>query len=1427
MIKRIISLILSAALLLSCLPTVIFAAKETDFIINESYENYPTNDLISTPVSNIGIDSRVIEMPDGNKVYYSKSESGSLKFTANVDRTYPQMVFSFDIMIDGARVTGEALSLKNGSSEFKMFSFGTNGEINLENGLHVSGYPNGLWKKYTVAVDFDRKCYDLYIDGRLQSSDIKFYTTRTVPVPKEIVFNFNCENESETTEVYFDNFTVYNGSEPLNDKVIPKKARNNEVVEFTPGVAEEVVYDTVFVDSNSKQGIGALSLVPLEDIAEWAPMEEGGTPYIHFVKTSKTGNYAELKPEMYEGLNKFVYQTDIYPVANPTGGIIICRFSDGDGKSSNLLYLTGSNVCVDTTAIAPIEFNKWTTVAAAVDLVKGECSVYINGELQKSKIPLPNSKPTKVAKFRMGFTSGSASYSEVYFNKIKVYDGLKLRTFEDNLDTSVLDDDFQIREQMKKTTNETAETAINMLEKDIVFMTSNSKLFAEGVKSDYSAYGKASYLSDDGKVMVDSEVFNKLLGTKLSGSADGFVDAAKEAKALNKYVYEDKRGFILISDKNRGYVNSLLDAANQEDIDLIYRYMHYDRPSGDDLYNAIVSSGNYQSHPRLYIKKDELPELRNRVNTNPQMKSALISLINRSDSYFDKEPTERVVTQGIRIFGSCVEVKTRLYDLCTTYLITQDKKYAERAWIELENCLNWVDFYLQNFLSSGELIPGVAFAYDTLYDYMTDEQKEFSRRKLEELYIDYSVGVYTGTSAYKALEYRQTQSNWGAVCGTAMFTIAAVLMDEEGPDSLFTEKCKYLASNALQSLEHIHTGVGPEGSRNEGLGYAEYVLEHTGWSFKTLMNTFNDDFEFFSAPGIRKYPDYMLYMQTQNGGFNCGGQGPTNPNKFCPEVFAFADLYNDMNRGALYYDFYHTLGMNDNIARYLLFCEPEKYANVDYSAVPLDKTYDSTGISLIKGSWEDDNALYLGIVGGEITEYGSAYHEKGSFVLDMIGERWSVDIGRYNSDKGYHETVVRTDLHSALVIDNDENRGQEFGKRAPVIKWESKPTEAMVVYDMTQMYGDKTNNYIRGFKVSDNRNSLTVQDELDLNGKRSLEWNFVTKADVKIDADSKGATLTQNGKKVRIDISCSAPDWKLEYTDLEPFIGWEDDTIKKFLNDTGKLRLVCEASGKVTISAKITPEIVGETFAPHTVTPIDSWVLSDKAMPAPAVLDGIYFDGVLMEGFTKSAREYKIEVPYGTKVPYITATAENGTVEIKQISNFTESPVIKLTMPDGRISEYSITFIVTERVSDNILGTKPQHGIPDGNKLIEVNSIYASPEPKQEYAAKYAIDDDMTTYWSIADKGAYMEIDLGAVYDLSGVALAFGSGGKRIYRYEILVSEDKMDYKRVYNGESVGGTLDYEFLPLGVKARYIRYVGNQHRTGAMNTVTQFRPTIAN
>ena len=288
--------------------------------------------------------------------------------------------------------------------------------------------------------------------------------------------------------------------------------------------------------------------------------------------------------------------------------------------------------------------------------------------------------------------------------------------------------------------------------------------------------------------------------------------------------------------------------------------------------------------------------------------------------------------------------------------------------------------------------------------------------------------------------------------------------------------------------------------------------------------------------------------------------------------------------------------------QYLLFYDSDLSKKADKLILPADKYYDSIGTGIIRESWTNADGLYTAVSGGI-----SGHYDKGSFIFESIGERWSIDLGRNGSST--MPFVNRTDVHSALVINpSAEHKGQNIDVFAGITKIESKPGGSQIIYDLSQTYGEWVSEYYRGFLVSDNRNTLTVRDELTLTKESELQWQLMTRADIEISSDGKSATLTQNGKKLDITAYCSEEDWHFEATsDAAPTGGWIDGDVStkvgneefsteqqiEFANGAKKLLLKATGSGEVAISVKLAPQIYAESFETAKNIPMSMWTIPD------------------------------------------------------------------------------------------------------------------------------------------------------------------------------------------------------------------------------------------
>lgn len=992
-----------------------------------------------------------------------------------------------------------------------------------------------------------------------------------------------------------------------------------------------------FLNSHGRLGVYP-ELVPKEGVARWASLEGETNERIHLHRVHSDVNYAN-GGDVYFNLNlqnkvdvkNYVFEIDVYPVSVSRYSLYTLLNIMSDNGSTPLVMVNGNKLVssaddnAESYAILPEK--EWSTVSVVANVTddgKLEYDLYFNREivkqgLTKNRVIMPN-------KLRIGINAGRHE-AEIYLDNIRLYEGTEITKSLPQLVSY----------------SETNEEAQNIIGNSSVFMTKSDTVYMDGKKMSYSALGYKRFMLNNVFYVSTNAAIKALNCAEIDLESiiitkDGleYVPVISACELMRKYCYSDDRGWILISDSSISLSNSIVSREVNEKSDIIDRFMQFERPSGDEVYNLMVSN-SYQKHPRLFITSDEITQLKSDIQTNAFKRKGADAVLTMADTLLSVGPVEYRLQDGLRLFDACLDVRDRLVTLTTAFIVTDDiskkRVYADRIWDEVENACNWKDWNVEkHYLDSGKIGPGIALAYDVCYNYFTKEQKAFIRKSLCEKYLYYAQNSYAGLTDSHSIGKNTT--NWGAVCNGSVLLICLATMDEEDAASEYTNLTKFLVQEALRGLEYSIVSTYPHGAWDEGVGYFRYVLEYLSWSANALRNTCGNDFGIMSYPGVSDMPFYAMYIQTaKNGTFNFGdGATMTIFNQTCPEVFLMARLLSDSEMNDMWYNFkfklldtslYTTYGVRD-----FLFYTPGSTADNSYTDFPLDSVFGNVEVGVMKSGWENDD-IYLASVGGRVL----SHFDKGSFVFEALGERWAIDLGQddYNIDGGYTGLLgadiyrKRAEGHNTLVINPDEDAGQIFNADAYITDTAYGKNEAYTVYDLTNVYADDASSVKRGFFLGDMRSTLTIQDEISLKSDgSSVNWFMHTNADIEIANDGKSALLTQNGKKLRVDFVTNLSNWNVTKMAAEPL---EVVREGQAANDgVSKIRFAGSGSGDVYITAKLSPVIEDKEYPAASYLSIDEWSV-DEYM---AEIFDVDFDSVKKElSFTarsRSEKDYKVFV---------------------------------------------------------------------------------------------------------------------------------------------------------------------------------------------------------
>ena len=652
-----------------------------------------------------------------------------------------------------------------------------------------------------------------------------------------------------------------------------------------------------------------------------------------------------------------------------------------------------------------------------------------------------------------------------------------------------------------------------------------------------------------------------------------------------------------------------------------------------------------------------------------------------------------------------------------------------------------------------------------------------------------------------------SDTNFNAVVNGGLVAAAMAYAD------VYPEECFDAASKAIQSLGYMLPGFEPSGEWKEGPNYWDYTTAYLANMVSALDTACGTDYGILRHPGVSLTPYYAIYLDSPQGlnNFSDTSKGVTWNS---PQFSCFAEI---MNEPAFTNQRYKAITVKNKAPSiYDMIWLDMAYKDVK-KELPLDYLSPEMALVSIREDWEKTDALNFGVHGGMNNSYHGHY-DGGSWIFDILGERWAMDLGMdYQSYVGYDMKDLyrtRAEGHNMLVF--NPSKDIDFVKQSytSLIRYETAPKGGIAVYDNSEGYKRWTSNVTRGFYIGDDRRSLTVRDEFTVNSNDTVVyWNMQTPADIEVDGNK--AILTINDKKLCVEFLTDAKDFEVLALKAEPLPGSIENDFMTKDPDINKLALRATVDRSAYIEAKL--YVPGEPSSRSGMLnkPISEWTLPEGALipRGDSRLSGITVDGKNLAEFKPDKTTYAIAVLEGEKIPVIGATSENGKVEIKQATSTDDVTTITAYDSNGL---YTTTYVIKYSL------LKAPQDVFEMTRNI-VYDLLVSATPEEANVGPNMLDGDLTTRWAGQGIGEWAVFDIGSVKPIDAIAIAYEWGDERIYSFSVEVSEDGNYYTEVYNGENSGTTEEMELMKLSsrVNARYVRFVGGGNTKNTWNGVREF------
>ncbi|MCL2352742.1 MAG: discoidin domain-containing protein, partial [Firmicutes bacterium] len=302
---------------------------------------------------------------------------------------------------------------------------------------------------------------------------------------------------------------------------------------------------------------------------------------------------------------------------------------------------------------------------------------------------------------------------------------------------------------------------------------------------------------------------------------------------------------------------------------------------------------------------------------------------------------------------------------------------------------------------------------------------------------------------------------------------------------------------------------------------------------------------------------------------------------------------------------------------------------------------------------------------------------------------------------------------------------------------------------------------------------------------------------------------------------------------------WTVNGMDVKVSDEGGIAYFSAAAGGVTMTYKNTDS--GKTFTTTPVTSDGVGVKLDKAYiyldPAAALADGAVMvpAAALAKKLGASAswdaasRTLTVEkMDENGKVNVIKITAGSLTAYVNgQPAALAAAPAMNgetLTAPADFLTESLGGLYSWDPFAMTANLTSPKPAAPKGLQGYAIITGSSASAYSEDYTDKNSWDKNYDTLWS-AQGEEYVTYEFDSVYNITGVELFLNPNSGRTAYFEILASEDGVNFTSVYSGQGDGAVNNaWETFAFGqpVRAKFMRYLAKGSNISMWNGLKEIR-----
>lgn len=564
-----------------------------------------------------------------------------------------------------------------------------------------------------------------------------------------------------------------------------------------------------------------------------------------------------------------------------------------------------------------------------------------------------------------------------------------------------------------------------------------------------------------------------------------------------------------------------------------------------------LAAGSSPNVPRIMLTDAVLDRLATARAADPKLESDYQSLIKSADTLLSGSTIVEELQEkyqgdpsAIRHFGE--KAVERLTTLGMAWRVTGDRRYARRGRSELLGLAQLDTWYPAHFLGLTRIALAVALGYSWMSDTLNDTDHEIIQTALLDKALREGLRIYDQDQYYfdsgwiaphqwmppvdvpdtlpdgtatADISWPVASFNWNIVCNTGL-VVAALAMSNSEPDLAAD-----IIGRAQISLRNGFALFAPDGAWPEGPMYGALSARDAALLVTALESVKGHDFDLSKAAGIPGFGDYLMHVTGPTGLlFNYGDSDTiTDP-------VALSWLSTRFDRPD--FDWRKTGAPGSSTPALNLIWRRSEGLSPAVKE-PTSLWFGGYGLVTMRSAWNDTDATYVGFKAGPLQSHHNNL-DTGSFVIDALGERWAVDLGKGNYELPGYFTSKRFDYYRTSTIGQNtlvfDGANQRETGRGNIEDFGQVPNFNFTIADLSDAYTAHPRSVRRGVALIRD-DIVLIQDEISKSEPGPVLWTMHTAATMHLNGSK--ARLTQNGKEMTAVI-LSPADARFEVRSANP-----------------------------------------------------------------------------------------------------------------------------------------------------------------------------------------------------------------------------------------------------------------------------------------------------